>query len=267
MTRRVLICCFLILAAATLVSAQAPSIATKGPDPAQVAELVLANHILAEMGVLDGYGHVSVRDAHNPNRYLLARAIPAATVTAADIYVYDLDSKPIKGNASDSFWERFIHGEVYKARPDVMAVIHSHAPEVIPFTVTSVPLRPMIHMAGFLPQQVKVFDNRPLFGQTDLLIRSPEIGQALAAAMGSDPIILLRGHGVVLAGNSLHVAVGRAYYAALDARTEQQALLLTGGDKDKITFLAPEEAEKAATQDGFERTWTLWKSRQEKAIR
>lgn len=231
------------------------------PDPAQVSELVLADHILAEMGVLDAYGHVSVRDAHNPRRYLMSRAIPAATVTAADIVVYDLDSNPLNARPQDTFWERYIHGEIYKTRPDVIAVIHSHAPEVIPFSVTGVPLRPMIHMAGFLPQQVKVFDNRPLFGQTDLLIRSPEIGHALAQTLGADPMILLRGHGAVVVGSSLHVAVGRAYYMTVNARTEQQAIALGGKD---VTYLSPQEAEKAAPQDGFERAWTLWKSRLEK---
>jgi len=247
----------LILFVGPLLFGQSPA-TNPDLDPAQVAELVTANHMLAEMGVLDGYGHVSVRDARNPNRYLLARAIPAGTVTAADIRVYDLDSNPITGTAADSFLERFIHGEIYKARPDVMAVVHSHAPEVIPFSVTNVPLRPIIHMAGFLPQKVKVFDNRPLFGQTNLLIGNPEIGRALVGAMGSDPVILLRGHGLVVVAPGLHVAVGRAYYMTVDARVEQQALLLGGGT---ATFLSPEEAEKTAAQDGFERTWKLWKAK------
>ena len=251
----------LLLVIAPIIQAQA---AQSDPDPAQAAELVLADHILAEMGVLDAYGHVSMRDAHNPNHYLLARAIPAATVTAKDIMVYDLDSNPLNGDVKDSFWERFIHGEIYKARPDVMAVIHSHAPDVIPFTVTNMPLRPMIHMAGFLPQQVKVFDNRPLFGQTDLLIRSAEIGHALAAKLGNDPIVLLRGHGAVIVGPSLHVVVGRAYYMTVDARTELQALAIGGGN---VTYLSPEEADKAAPQDGFERAWTLWKEKIEKQDR
>ena len=236
----------------------AQSLASPDPDPAQVAELVLADHILAQQGVLDAYGHVSVRDARDPKRYLMSRAIPAATVTAADILVYDLESNPLNGRPQDSFLERFIHGEIYKARPDVMAIIHSHAPDVIPFSVTAVPLRPMIHVAGFLPQQVTVFDNRPLFGQTDLLIRTPEIGQALSKALGSDPIILLRGHGAVVVGPSLHVAVGRAYYMTVDARAEQQAIELGGKE---VTYLSLQEAEKAAPQDGFERVWILWKSK------
>lgn len=255
------LCCIAVAALLFVAPALlAQPTAQPDPDPAQVAELVLADHILAEIGVLDAYGHVSVRDARNPGRYLMSRAIPPATVTAADILVYDLDSNPLNGKPQDSFLERFIHGEIYKSRPDVMAVIHSHAPEVIPFSVTAIPLRPMIHVAGFLPQQVKVFDNRPLFGQTDLLIRTPRIGQALAHTLGADPVILLRGHGAVVVGPSLHVTVGRAYYMTVDARTEQQAIALGGKD---VTYLSPEEAEKATAQDGYERAWTLWKSKLE----
>lgn len=235
-----------------------PASPADAPDAAQVAELVLANHILANEGVVDAYGHVSVRDARNPNHFLLAKAAPAGAVTAADIIEYDMDGNPVRPTNGDGYLERFIHAEIYKSRPDVMSVIHSHSADVIPFTVTSVPLRPMIHVAGFIPQTVKVFDNRPVAGMTDLLIRTPALGHALAKALGSDPLILLRGHGDVIVGPSLHVAVGRAYYTTVDARTELQAILLSGG---KVTYLAPEEADKAATQDGYERGWTLWKSK------
>ena len=237
------------------------ALAQDGPDPAQVAELVLANHILANEGVLDAYGHVSVRDAHHPDRFLLSRAAPAGTVTAADIVEYDLDAKPISDPNAGGYIERYIHAEIYRARPDVMAVIHSHAPEVIPFTVTRVPLKPMIHMAGFMPQTAPVFDNRKVAGMTDLLIRTPELGKALATTLGSNPLVLLRGHGAVVVGPSLHVVVGRAYYMTVDARAELQALAIGGGN---ITYLAPEEADKAASQDGFERAWTLWKAKAER---
>ena len=258
MFRRNLIASVMALTVVPALHSQSPVPAPVQPDPAQVSELVLANHILAEMGLLDGYGHVTVRDIHNPNRYLLARAIPAATVTAADIRVYDLDSNPVTGGATGSFLERFIHGEIYKTRPDVMAIIHTHAPDVVAFSVTQIPLRPIIHMAGFLPQQVRVYDNRPLFGQTDLLISSPKLGSALAQSLGSDPIVLLRGHGAVVVASGLHILVGRAYYMAVNARVEQQALALGGG---AVTGLTAEEAEKSATQDGFERTWNLWKAK------
>lgn len=255
--------CALALTAASVLWAQAGfSVVPSGPDPAQVADLVLANHILANEGVLDGYGHVSVRDARNPNHFFLSRAAPAGAVTASDIVEYDLDANPVSDKTSVGYLERYIHAEIYKARPDVMAIIHTHAPELIPFTVTGVPLKPMIHMAGFMPQTAPVFDNRKVAGMTDLLIRTPQLGAALAQALGNNPMILLRGHGAVVVGPSLHVVVGRVYYMAANAKDELQAITLAGGI-DKVTFLAPEEADKAAAQDGFERAWAFWKSKLE----
>jgi ribulose-5-phosphate 4-epimerase/fuculose-1-phosphate aldolase len=254
--------CTAVLWAPVLPAQTGYTAPASGLDAAQVADLVLANHILANEGVLDGYGHVSVRDARNPNHFLLSRAAPAGAVTPADIVEYDLDANPVSDKTSVGYLERYIHAEIYKARPDVMAIIHTHAPEVIPFTVTGVPLRPMIHMAGFMPQDVPVFDNRKVAGMTDLLIRTPQLGQALAQALGGNPMILLRGHGAVVVAPSLHVVVGRAYYMAADAKDELQAITLAGG-VDKVTFLAPEEADKAAAQDGFERAWAFWKSKLE----
>jgi ribulose-5-phosphate 4-epimerase/fuculose-1-phosphate aldolase len=238
----------------------AQSVATDGPDPAQVAELVLADHILANEGVLDAWGHVSVRDARNPKHFLLSRAVPPALVTAADIIEYDEDSKPINDKGAASYLERFIHGEIYRSRPDVMAVIHSHAPEVIPFSVTSVPLRPMIHMAGFMPQVVPVFEIRDIAGMTDMLIGSNKLGHALAQTLGDKTMVLLRGHGAVVVAPSLHVVVGRAYYMTVNARTELQAISLSGGE---VTYLSPEEADKSSDQGGFERGWQYWKSKVE----
>jgi HCOMODA/2-hydroxy-3-carboxy-muconic semialdehyde decarboxylase len=252
--------CAVALVLAQLASAQ---VAQDGPDPAQVSELVLANHILANEGVLDAYGHVSARDPRHPDRFLLSRAAPAGAVTASDIVEYDLNAQPVSNPNAGGYIERYIHAEIYRARPDVMAIIHSHSADVIPFTVTNVPLRPMIHVAGYLPQNVPIFDIRKNNGMTDLLIRTPQLGKELASTLAANPIVLLRGHGAVVVGPSLHVVVGRAYYMTVNARTEQQAILLAG-DKDKVTFLAPEEAAKAADQDGFERAWTLWKSKLEK---
>ena len=253
-----------LMAIPALCAGQAPSAASKdAPDPALIADLVLANHILANEGVLDGYGHVSVRDPRHPDRFLLARAAPAGAVTATDISEYDLEGNPVADPNAGGFIERYIHSEIYKARPDVMAVIHSHAAEIIPFTVSNVPLRPMIHVAGFLPQTVPIFEVRKVAGMSDMLIRTPALGKALAATLGADSVVLLRGHGAAVVGPTLHAAVGRAYYTTVNARTEQQAILMAGG-QDKITFLAPEEAEKTAVQDGYERAWTLWKAKLEK---
>jgi HCOMODA/2-hydroxy-3-carboxy-muconic semialdehyde decarboxylase len=225
----------------------------------QVDELVLANRILTNEGVLDAYGHVSVRDERNPNQFLLARHLPASVITPSDIIVYDLDTKAVSDPKATGYSERFIHGEIYKSRPDVKAVIHTHSPDVIPFTVTSVPLRPMIHMAGFIPQNVSVFEIRDVGGNdTDMLIKTNELGHAVAAKLGADPLVLLRGHGAVVAGPSLHVTVGWAYYLGLNARTELQALMVGGG---KVSFLNSGEAQHTTMQDGFERAWTHWKSR------
>lgn len=221
-----------------------------------VQELVLANRILSNEGVVDAYGHVSVRDDRNPNHYFLARHVAAGLVTAADIIEYDLDTNPVGGPRTDGYSERFIHGEIYKARPDVMAIVHFHAPEVIPFGVSGVPLRPVFHMAAFLGEGVPVFEIRDSGGVTDMLIRTPALGHALAQTLADKPAALMRGHGAVVTGGSLHIVVGRAYYMKMNAKIQQDAILLSGG---KVTYLEPEEAKKTAPQDGFERAWDLWK--------
>jgi HCOMODA/2-hydroxy-3-carboxy-muconic semialdehyde decarboxylase len=221
-----------------------------------IEELVAANHILANVGVLDAYGHVSVRDDRNPNHFLLARHMAAGLVTADDIIEYDFDSKAVNAPDATGYTERFIHGNIYKARPDVMSVVHFHAPEVIPFAVMDIPLRPVFHMAAFLGEGVPVFEIRKAGGETDMLIRNTALGQALAETLGNKPAALLRGHGAVVVAPSLHVVAGRAYYMTVNARVQAQAMQLSGG---KLTYLDAEEARKAAPQDGFERAWALWK--------
>jgi len=251
----------LFILLATFAFAQ--SVQSPPANSTQVADLVNANHILANEGVLDAYGHVSVRDDRDPNHFLLARSIAAGSVTASDIIVYDLDSKPLSDTQASGFVERFIHGEIYKARPDVKAVIHFHAPEVIPFTVTSVAMRPMIHMAGFLPPTMSIFEIRKAGGVTDMLIRDNELGKALAQTLADKPVVLLRGHGAVVVAPTLHLATGRAYYTVANARAQLQAITLAGG-ADKVTYMDPAEAAKAGDQDGFERGWTYWKSKVQK---
>jgi ribulose-5-phosphate 4-epimerase/fuculose-1-phosphate aldolase len=225
-------------------------------DSALIDELVLANHILSKNGVLDAYGHVSVRSRRNPNHFYLARHLAANVVTRADILEYDFDSNPVDGNTARGYSERFIHGQIYRARPDVMAVVHCHPPEVIAFSVTNIPLRPLTHMGAFLRGPVPVFEIRNAGGMTDMLIRDNKLGRALAETLGDHDAALLRGHGAVVVGPSLHVVAGRSYYMIVNARVEQEAILMSGG---KVTYLEPEEARKAAPQDGFERAWALWK--------
>jgi ribulose-5-phosphate 4-epimerase/fuculose-1-phosphate aldolase len=228
---------------------------TKQPrDQALMDDLVTANHILASEGILDGYGHVSVRDPANPNRYFLSRSLAPGLVTPADIIEYDLDSNPI-GDTRLSYRERFIHGEIYKARPDVMAIVHDHSPAVIPFSVSSVPLRAVSHMAAFIGEGIPVFEIRDVDGMTDMLVSNPKRGQALAKVLGDHPAALMRGHGAAVVGATVKEAVGRAIYLDLDARVQEQAILLGG----KVTYFEPEEAKKTAPQDGFVRAWDVWK--------
>lgn len=250
-------CAMLIVLTSFALAQTTPAGTSK---PSQIDELVVANHILSNEGVLDAYGHVSIRDERNPNQFLMARAIAAGTVTASDIITYDLDGNPL-GDTRPGFSERFIHSQIYKARKDVMSVVHFHAPDVIPFTLSSVPLRPLIHMAGFLPQAIPIFEIRKFGGLTDMLVRNNELGKALADTLGNNPVVLMRGHGAAVAAPSLHIATGRAYYTVANARTQMQAMLLAGG---KITFLDPEEAKKAGDQDGFERGWNFWKQKVQK---
>jgi len=245
-----------------LLSLTAAAQTTKSPrDQAIVAlidDLVTANHILASEGILDGYGHVSVRNPANPNHYFLSRSLAPGLVTAADIIEYDLDSNPISDSRL-SYRERFIHGEIYKARPDVMAIVHDHSPAVIPFSVSSVPLRAVSHMAAFIGEGIPVFEIRDVDGMTDMLVSNPKRGLALAKVLGDHPAALMRGHGAAIVGATVKEAVGRAYYLDLNARLQEQAMLLGG----KVTYFEPEEAKKSGAQDGFERAWGVWKHKAE----
>lgn len=252
-------------AAAALVSLALtlpPQAAEDAVDPALIADLVTANHILYHQGVVDGYGHVSVRHPTKPDRFLLAAAIAPGRVTAADIMEFDLSGNPIDGRGRSTYSERFIHSEVYKARPDVMAVVHSHSPAVVPFTVTAVPLRPIHNTASFLAPSVPVFDMRTQFGMTNNLVVNTARGKAVAEMLGQRPVILLRGHGDVVVGPELRRTVARAIYTEVNARMLVQAITLGG----PITFIDPEEAKlseanrgnQAEASHGVDRTWAMW---------
>ena len=243
-----------LVAIAVPMLAQTPA----APAPtrqALIAELVLANHILANEEVLDGYGHVSVRNPADANRYFLARAGAPALVTAADITEYNLDSEPVSSTAAAGYLERFIHGEIYKARPDVMAIVHCHCSDVIPFAATTVPMRPMYHMGSFIAEGVPVWDIGAA-GGADMLVRNNQLGRALAQALGNKDAALMRGHGAAVVATSLHLVVGKTYYLNLNARLQMQAMQLAGG---KISYLSAEQA-KNSLQD-YERSWDFWKSR------
>jgi HCOMODA/2-hydroxy-3-carboxy-muconic semialdehyde decarboxylase len=243
------------LAQPTLAQPALAQPVSAGPaDPALLDDLVAANHILYDQGVVDGFGHVSVRHDKDPSRYLLSRSMAPAL---GDIIEYDLDGNPVDANGRASYLERFIHGEIYKARPDVRAVVHSHSPAVIPFADTAVPLRPMNHIAGFLGAGAPVFEIRDTGGPaTDMLIRNAALGKALAATLGSHAVALMRGHGSVAAAQSIRHVVFRAIYTEVNARMQAEAMRL-----GTPTFLNTEEAAAAMkTNDALvERPWALWK--------
>ena len=204
-------------------------------DPALIEDLVAANRILAAEGVLDGLGHMSVRHPSIPDRYLMARSLAPALITAADIMEYDLDSNPIDQQGRALFLEQFIHGEIYKARSDVKAVIHSHSPTVTPFSFSQTPLRPVFNGAAFLSPFAPVFEIRNVAGMTDGLVSTGPLGKALAGVLGERAVALMRGHGNVVVGPTVKVAVFRAIYTELNARLQLQAITLGG----PLTYIAP----------------------------
>ncbi len=224
-------------------------------QPDQIEDLVLASRILADHGILDAYGHVSVRSDRDAQHFFMSRSLAPVLVTRADILEYDLDCNPIGGTKQNLFLERFIHGEVYRARPDVKSVVHCHTPSLIPFGDTDVALRAMFGLAGFLAVGVPVFEIRQSFGDTDLLVRDAARGRALAHTLGDKPVALMRGHGAVVTGASLPLTVGRCIYLDLDARVQQETIAL--GTK-KITYLTPEEG-KLSVADDYRRAWELWR--------
>jgi HCOMODA/2-hydroxy-3-carboxy-muconic semialdehyde decarboxylase len=247
------------LIASALAITAFPSLAQTSADTGLVDDVVTANRILYDQGVVDGFGHISARHDKDPNRYLLSRSMAPALVTAADIMEFDLDSNPIDARGRQPYLERFIHGEIYKVRPDVMAIVHSHSPAVLPFADTGVALLPMNHIAGFLGSGPPVFEIRTVAGMdSDMLVRSNLIGAALAKTLGPHPVALMRGHGSVAAAQSVKHVVFRAVYTEVNARTEAEALKI-----GKPTFLNAREAAAAMkTNDGLvERPWALWKQR------
>jgi ribulose-5-phosphate 4-epimerase/fuculose-1-phosphate aldolase len=218
-------------------------------------DLVTANHILAKHGVVDGFGHVSVRDPQHPDRFLIARSMAPALVTQDDLMQIDLNGDPTAPDAPRPYLERFIHSEIYRIRPDVTAIMHHHAPSIIPFGVTTTPLRPIYHMAGFLGAGVPVFDIRADAGETDMLIRTRALGCAHANCLGPCSATLMRGHGATVVGTSLQQVVYRAIYMEMNARLQADALRL-----GPVTYLTEQEAAlAAATNDGqLQRPWDLW---------
>ena len=224
-----------------------------------IDDLVAANRILAGLNVLDGFGHVSVRHPDRPDRFLLSRSLAPELVTREDIQVMDLDSNVQDGDTRTPYLERFIHGKIYARRPDVISVVHSHAATIVPFAASSVPLRPIYHMSGFLRTGAPVFEIREKFGMTDMLIRNNAQGDALAEKLDGSATVLMRGHGYCAVGTSIPEAVFRAYYAQVNAELQQRAMALGGG----VNYLTDEEAAKydETNRGVLGRPWALWKQK------
>jgi len=236
---------------------------TSDADPTLIEDLVAANRILYREGVVYGFGHVSARHDKRPDHFLLACSMAPGLVTAGDLIEHNRDGEAVDPNPPALYTERYIHSEIYKAHPGVVAVVHSHSPAVIPFGVTNARLRPIFHLPSFLAlgsSGVPVFEIRDTGGTaTDMLIRSRELGAALARSLGDAPVALMRGHGDVVVGRSVREVVFRAIYTEVNARLQAEAMRLGDGT---VAFLTDDEA-KAATQTNaavINRAWDLWKA-------
>lgn len=226
---------------------------------AVLEDLAAASRILVDQNVFDAAGHVSMRHPANLKHFLMSRSLAPQLVTADDIMEFDLDCVAVDPKGRNGFIERYLHGEIYKKRADVMAIAHSHSASVIPFGLTNAPMRAMYHNAAFLAAGVPVFDIREKFGATDIVISTPAKGAALAEALGDKPVALLRAHGMVVVAESLPVAVFRAIFTEISARVQLQSGMLGG----PIAALDPEEGRLAdvINVNTVGRSWDLWKRR------
>lgn len=225
-------------------------------------DLVIANHILAHEGVLDAFGHVSVRDPENPAYFVIPRALGPERVTEADLQVFRIEENTqVSGDTRMPYAERAIHAAVYAARPDVLAVCHNHSPSIIPFGITGVPLRPVFHMGGFLGTKVPVWEPSAEFGDTDLLVRGLDQGRSLARTLGPGRVALMRGHGSVVVGATLPEVVYQSVYMEANAKLQLQAIGLGG----PVRYLSDAEIAGTAgwqfTTLSLERAWGTWAAR------
>ena len=222
-----------------------------------IDNVVIANRILANEGVVDAYGHVSVRHPLDASRYLLSRSRAPELVERGDIIEFDLEGKAVGGDQRPPYLERFIHGAIYEARPEVQAVVHAHAEAVLPFTISPTPLRPVVHMASFIGARIPVWDIRDNFGDTNLLVVNMAQGRDLARGLGGERVALMRGHGFVAAARSLPEAIRMSVYLPLNARVLSEALRL-----GEVRALSRGEIEAHASMKPDEpsmwRAWEYW---------
>jgi len=241
--------------------------ATPAGNGTLLDDLVVANRILANEDILDGLGHVSVRSLQRPDHFFLARDIAPGLVTAADLVEYDLDGNAVNPKAPQGYRERFLHAAIFKARPDVNAIVHSHMPSVLPFTDVTTPLRPMYHMSSFLLQGAPVFEVRSVQGQVGMLIDNNKVGAAFAQALGKKTVALIRGHGAAIVGTTIPDAVQNAIFTDVNARVQAQAIAL-GGNISYLTTADvaggdpnPQPSAPPGSPGYYTRSWLVWKAK------
>ncbi len=222
-------------------------------------EIVTANRVLANEGIVDSFGHVSARHPERPDRYLLSRARAPERIEKDDIVEYTLDGTPIDERGRTPYLERFIHGAIYEARPDVHAVVHNHSPSVIPFGVTGKKLKPLLHMCASCGHEVSIWDSQDKFGDTTLLVSDMAMGRDLAKHIGANPTTLMRGHGATVVGRSVRHAVFISVYLEVGAKLQMEAMKM--GD---IKFLSKGEVDKIVARVNdytLNRAWENWARR------
>ena len=224
-------------------------------------DLVIASRTCAEAGVIDAYGHVSARSEIDPNRYFMSRAVAPELIVEDDLVEYDLDSRPVHAGSPAGYNERYIHGEIYKVRPDVMAIVHNHSHSVVPFSCTPCKLRPIFHMSAFIGLGVPNWDIRDAMGGSDMLVRNSVLGASLAATLGAHPAALMRGHGSVVVGAKIQVAVGRTIYLDHNAKMQYQAMMMMGGSDEHVVYMDEAEVAANVVWQEYVRSWDLWKKK------
>ena len=228
-------------------------------------DLAIANRILAHEGVVDAFGHVSIRHPERPDRYFMSRSRAPELVTVDDLMEFELDGTPVDARGRSPYSERFIHGAIYEKRKDVTSVIHNHSHEIIPYGITPVKLRPVLHVGAAIGDEVPVWDIRKKFGDTNMLVVNMDQGRDLAATLGANRVALMRGHGCAVAGKNLREAVFTAVYLQVNAKLQTQALNLS----DEVQYLSPGELAKTkemvSQQLGLDRAWEYWTMRANRA--
>jgi HCOMODA/2-hydroxy-3-carboxy-muconic semialdehyde decarboxylase len=219
-------------------------------------ELVTANHILAREGVVDSFGHISIRHPDNPDRYLLSCSRAPECIKVEDLMEFTLEGEAVDPKGRDPYAERAIHGSVYELRPDINAVVHNHSPNVIPYGVTGTPLKPLLHMAAGMGSDMPIWDSRTHFGDTTLLVTTMDMGRDLASMLADNRAALMRGHGCVVVGKSVREVVFSSIYLEMNAELQFKAAML-----GEITFLSEGEVDAILERRGpytFERAWERW---------